>query len=55
MIAIIQFLGYVVSRIRTDNDTVFMCKEFTTVCEIEGIAVERTVPYSHWQLGRIAR
>ncbi len=30
-------------------------QEFKQLCESEGIAVERTVPYSHWQLGRIER
>ena len=44
----VKSLGHSISRVRIDNDTVFLCKEFTQLCEFEGIAVERTVPYSHW-------
>jgi hypothetical protein len=55
MIVSVKTLSYKVSRIRIDNDTVFLCKEFITVCETEGISLERTVPYSRWKLGRIER
>ena len=51
----VKFYGYKISRMRIDNDTVLLSKEFTLVCETEGIAAERTIPYSHWQLGRIER
>jgi hypothetical protein len=55
MISRVKSYGYKISRLRIDNDTVLISKEFTLVCETEAIAVERTVPYSHWQLGRIER
>ncbi len=55
MISSVKSLGYTVSRLRIDNDFVFLSKEFTAVCEAENIVVERTVPYAHWQLGRIER
>ena len=55
MIASVHSLGHTVSRLRIDNDSVFLSKDFTKVCEAESIAVERTVPYAHWQLGRIER
>jgi len=44
-----------ISRLRIDNDSVFLCSEFTALCESAGISVERTVPYAYWQLGRIER
>ncbi len=55
MIAKVKSMGYSISRLRIDNDTVFMCSEFTPFCESKSIYVERTVPYAHWQLGRIER
>ena len=55
MIASVKSLGYTVSRLRIYNDSVFLSKEFTTICAADNIAVERTVPYAHWQLGRIER
>jgi hypothetical protein len=55
MIASVKSLGHSISRVRIDNDSVFLSKEFSSVCLAEGIAVERTVPYAHWQLGRIER
>jgi transposase InsO family protein len=48
-------LGYSINRVRIDNDTVFLSKDFTAICAAANIAVERTVPYAHWQLGRIER
>ena len=48
-------MGHSIFRLRIDNDYVFLCFEFTALCELEGISVERTVPYAHWQLGRIER
>jgi hypothetical protein len=50
MITSVKSLGYSINRIRIDNDTVFMSKDFTTICAAKGIAVERTLPYAHWQL-----
>jgi hypothetical protein len=55
MISVVKSTGHSVHRIRIDNDTVMMSAEFTSICQSEGIAVERTVPYSNWQLGRIER
>ena len=51
MVSNVISLGHVISRVRIDNGTVFLSKEFTLVCKSEGIAVERNIPYSHWQLG----
>ena len=47
MISSVKSYGYKISRMRIDNDTVLLSKEFTLVYETEGIAVEWTVPYSH--------
>ena len=55
MISRVKSYGFKISRLRIDTDTVLLSKEFTLVFETEGIAVERTVPYSHWQLGMIER
>ncbi len=55
MISSVKSLGYTFSRLRIDNDTVFLSKEFTTVCASESIAIERTAPYAHWQLDKIER
>jgi hypothetical protein len=55
MIASVKSLGYTVSRLRIDTDSVFSSKEFTAVCATESIHVERIVPYAHWKLGRIER
>jgi hypothetical protein len=55
MIATVKSTGQFFRRIRIDNDTVLLSTEFTAIYHSEGIAVERTVPYSHWQLGRIER
>jgi len=55
MISTVKSTGHSVHRIRIDNDTVLMSAEFTSICHSEEIAVERTVPSSHWQLGRIER
>ncbi len=53
IIASVKALGYSINRVRIDNDTVFVSKDFTAVCVEAEIALERTVPYAHWQLGRI--
>jgi hypothetical protein len=55
MISRVKTMGYTISRVRIDNANVFLCKDFTDLCAAETIAVERIVPYSHWQLGRIER
>ena len=55
MISNAKSLGHNISRVHNDNDTVFFCKESTMLCESERIAVEKIVPYSHSQLGRIER
>ena len=47
MIAKVKSMGHSISRLRIDNDTVFLCSELTALCESEGIYVERTVPYAH--------
>ena len=39
MIASVKSLGHTVSRLRIDNDKVFVSKEFTEVCEAESITV----------------
>ena len=55
LIASVKSLGHTVRRIRIDNDTVFLSKEFTTLCVSKVITVERTVPYAHSQLGKKER
>ena len=55
MISSVKSLGHRISRLRIDNDTVLLSKEFTLVYESKGIEVERIVHYSHWQLGKIER
>jgi hypothetical protein len=55
MIASVKFLGYSINRVRIDNDTVFLSKNFRAVCVAACITVERTMPYAHWQLGRMER
>jgi hypothetical protein len=40
MISIVKYQGYNISRVRIDNDTVFLCKEFTLFCEAERRTVE---------------
>jgi hypothetical protein len=47
MIASVKSLGYSVNRVRIDNDTVFLSKDFTIVCTSEGIAIERAVLCAH--------
>ena len=54
-IVTIKSLNFTVKRVRIDNDSVFLCAKFMQVCQDENIVVERTVPYSHWQLPRIER
>ena len=56
MIATVKSIRHSMSRVRIDNDTIFLCADFTTLCESEGIiAYERSVPYAHWKLGRLER
>ena len=55
MISAVKTLGHSIFRVSIDNDTVLICTEIIMVCESEGIASERAVPYAHWQLGRIER
>ncbi len=55
MIASVKSLGYTISHLRIDNDTIFLSKEFTAVCAAESIADQRTAPYAHWQHGKIER
>jgi hypothetical protein len=55
MISTVEPLGHNISRVRIDNNTVLLCKDFTLVCESEGIGVGRTIHYSPWQLGMIER
>jgi hypothetical protein len=47
MISSVESLGHIISRASIDNDAVLLCKDFTLVCESEGITRQRTVPYSH--------
>ena len=47
MIAKMKSMGNSISRLRIDNDTVFVCSEFTALYELEGVSVERIVPYAH--------
>jgi hypothetical protein len=54
-IVTIKSLNFTVKRVRIDNDSVFLCAKFMKACQDENIVVERTVPYSHWQLARIER
>ncbi len=46
-IVTVKSLCYTISRIRIDNDYVFLSKEFTTVCSKESITVERKVQCAH--------
>jgi hypothetical protein len=55
MISSVKSLGHKISRLRIDNDAVLLSKEVTLVFEAKGITMERTIPYSHRQLGRIER
>jgi len=55
MISSVKSLGHMISRLRIDNGTALLSKEFTLVCETEGVAEERIVPYSLSQLGMIER
>ena len=48
-------LGRPIKTVRIDNDSVFLSKEFIAICEENDIAIERTAPYAHHQLGRIER
>lgn len=56
-----RFLGQVLSfgfrvrRVRVDNDSVLLGRPFRAICEAQGIVIERSAPYAHWQLGRIER
>ena len=55
IISSVRSLGYSISRVRVGNDTILMCKDFILICESEGIAMDKIVPYSHLQLDRINR
>ncbi len=49
----IKSMDFVLRRVRIDNDSVFLSALFTEICQTNSINIERTVPYSHWQLERI--
>ena len=51
----VRSLGFSVKILRIDNDSVLLGNNFRTVCLKWGITVQRTAPYSHWQLARIER
>jgi hypothetical protein len=51
----IKALNFSIKRVRIDDDSVFLRVNFTQLCQDEKIIVERTVPYTHWQLARIER
>jgi hypothetical protein len=46
-------MGYFISRVRIDTDTVLIWHGFIEVSRAEGIAVERAVTYADLQMGRI--
>ena len=43
----IRDLGYLVQRVRVDNDSLFLSVEFTSLLDEFGIALQRTAPYAH--------
>ena len=47
----IKSMDFVPRRIRIDNGSFFLGSVFTQLCDNNSITIERTVPYSHWQLG----
>jgi hypothetical protein len=49
----IRSLGHTVRRLRVDNDTMFLGVAFRNLLDEFNIAVKITVPYAHWQHGRI--
>ena len=55
MISTIKSMGHSISRVKIDNDTVFLCTEYTAVCEFKGIAIKIAIPHAQWQLGMIER
>jgi hypothetical protein len=49
-------MGSTVRRLRVDNDTMLLGAAFRFLLdELNIAAVEVTVPYAHWQHGRIER
>jgi len=54
-LAEVRAMGHSVRVVRVDNDSVLLSSEFRAICEEHGIAIQRTAPYSHWQLARIER
>ena len=55
MLLRIQSLGYLVTVLRIDNDSVFLGEAFMAVCDEFHISVQRSVPHRHHQLARIER
>ena len=55
MVLRIQSLGYTVTVLRIDNDSVFLGEAFMSVCDEFHISVQRSVPHRHHQLARIER
>jgi len=49
----IKSLNFKFKRVGIDNDSVLLCAKFIQVCQDGQIIAERTIPYAHWQLGRI--
>jgi hypothetical protein len=55
MLTTIHYLGHTVRRLRVENDTVFSGAAPRNLLDEFNIAVDITVPYMHWQHGRIKR
>jgi transposase InsO family protein len=54
-LAIVRALGHNIEHVRLDNDSVFMGREFMAVLDDHGVSHDFSVPYSHWQHGRMER
>ncbi len=50
-----MLVGYVVHRVRIDNNFVLLSVELTSLLDEFGIALQRTAPYAHLQHGRVER
>jgi hypothetical protein len=55
MLATITSMGHNVRRVRVDNDAMFLGQEFRSLLDEFNISLKITVPYAHWQHGRIER
>jgi hypothetical protein len=53
ILASIASFGHKPSRIRIDNDFVFLNAAFTSICRSIAITIEHSMTYAHQQLARI--